>query len=290
MAGYAAGLRWVFCVAVALGAGPKELGKPRGVFNDHNAFWTSRDSAGGLVFTFDRVAGKVGLPEEGSGAAYVYGRFTDGEPNVLLRDGERGVVYQARWESKMNEGTGRWVGTRDLYFLCDGQNRWYFLAEGPGFDTGRGGAAESVTGRVEARAEWGAEKGEPVKLVLTRVVKNFVDSDKTDATVPRALEIRMDVVPVWPGRELKAEEAFVSEEGIRLRRVGEDYVLIQRPEPFSAVVSRVAYWKAGVRGDDAVRDGDKTAKVESLLMAANPKAPARLPAGFKLVVPKNVGQ
>ena len=215
--------------------------RPKLVWGDRNLLWVTHDPMTNRVgFRMNRaVPVTIGGVDQwgllvGSGCwdeqaeDTRYAQADDPRPIVVARSPTGGVVYQARWSSGVQGGSGRITDERNIVLLCDARHRWQFLAEGPRVTSHEQcGARQSFSARVEVRAAWTGDPARPVRLAYTVCETYDVVTDEPQAS----RTTRWEAVPARrPTASDDPPGAFV--------RSGQRYTVADRAESVDAWAAR----------------------------------------------------
>ena len=239
------------------------LARPRFVWDGRNLLWVTHDPAGRVGFRMNRA---VRVTTADGIAAWCllaggpnwdvadednrYAQADDPAPVVVARHPTAGVVYQARWQSQPQSGTGHGTDQRTVILLCDGRHRWQLLGEGPTVtNSWRLGGAAWNTAAVEARAAWTGDADRPVRLSYVVAETDhwgLTNEQGCDTPGHPTRTIRWEAVPGRPsaatgpaGRVDPADDPPG-----RFVRAGLRYVLADRAELVDAWATRFVQFDA----------------------------------------------
>ena len=289
-----------------------QLTKPKFTWGARDMLWVVHDITGRVGFTMNRAYHlRIGhspqaccllnakgyyldLNEQAIYCSYT--AFNDLHSIIVARDPRRGVVYQVRWKSAPEEGSGAMTVTRNIFLLCDGEHRWHFLGEGPAGSSACCGVDRYSADRVEARATWTDNTSTPLRFQLTFLTEYDWDIGGRDLGTPGipSLTVHRTMVPLSksasglspnpPPERSDAPDPFTNE--------GPDCIVAPRTESLHAFVDELAQSNCCASLlQGKVSDQEQAYQAaEVQLKHANPSLGSKVSAGSTIFLPPPIGR
>jgi hypothetical protein len=216
----------------------------------------------------------------------IYTRYEDAHPLVVERDLSRSVIYQARWDSAPQSGSGGITQTRNIFLLCDGEHRWHLLGEGPIGSGGQCGGDEQINDAAEADAQWAGNPAHPVELSFTMLTTDLWDYDCEKFNESMTVRRKMVPGPVDPSGYSNPEVAADLSPG-PFKRQGPYYMIASKNESLDSFVRRFCH----IDLSGAQREAQKRAFVESAeasLRKSNPRLSSEIATGQTIILPQKM--
>jgi hypothetical protein len=279
-----------------------DLTKPKIVFGGRDMIWVMHDPAGKPIFAMNRAYDmQIGKEQPGcylfdSNDSYytdppddtvlVYTRFVDTHPIVVARDLDRGVVYQARWDSAPQSGSGAFTDTRNIFLLCDGSHHWHFLAEGPIGTRGRCGYDERFDDSVSADAQWPSDPNQPAQLSFTL---STTDSWGYDGDAYHEfMTVRRKMTPGQVDNPDFVDPADTADNSLRpFKRQGPYYVIAAKSESLDSFVRRFFHNEIK-ENNNQPKTAALLQSTETSLRASNPWLSTSIVKGETIILPEKM--
>jgi len=276
-----------------------DMTRPKFIWGGRNMLWIMHDGAGKPMFAMNRAyALQIGRQQpacylleshdyywdDPDGPTLIYTRFVDEHPLVVARDPSRGVIYQARWDSAPQSGSGAITQTRNIFLLCDGEHRWHLLGEGPIGSGGQCGGDEQINDAVEADSRWTGNPAHPVELSFTMLTTDLWDYDGENFHESMTVRRRMAPGPVDSSGYAKPEMAVDMSPG-PFKRGGPYYLIASKGELLDSFVRRLCHQDlSGVQSEAKKRTIVES--TEASLRKTNPGLSTEIAKGEKIILPE----
>ncbi len=278
-----------------------DLTRPKFIWGGRDMLWIMHDGAGKPMFAMNRAYDlKIGTQQpawflleshdywwdDPDGPMLIYTRFVDAHPLVVVRDPTRGVIYQARWDSAPQSGSGAITQTRNIFLLCDGEHRWHLLGEGPIGSRGQCGGDEQINDAVEADARWAGNPAHPVELSFTMLTTDLWDYDGENFHESMTVRRRMALGPVDSSGYSNPEAVADTSPG-PFKRQGAYYVIASKRESLDSFVRRFCRLDLlGMKDESQKRTFVES--TEAAIRKTNPGLSAAIASGQAIVLPEKM--
>jgi hypothetical protein len=194
-------------------------------------------------------------------------------------------VYQARWPSAPQSGSGALTETRNIFLLYDGEHRWHLLGEGPSAWHGALGADEYYVQSIEAKVTWTDDAKHPVMPSYTLLHTEHWGrtADTADDVLAKSLTVRWDMRPSKPDLSGLTDE--IDPADVSAFQARDPRVIASQAEPLSELAARVAHCSLDNGKPGSAAEQAHIAAVAAALRRANPRLTDPIPAGTPAVIP-----
>ncbi|MGA2233219.1 MAG: hypothetical protein ABSH22_20140 [Tepidisphaeraceae bacterium] len=268
--------------------------KPDFVWNGADMLWITHDASGKPGFTMDHayMVELTGQSKKtcclfscdgyalagGDGPEYPFTFESAAQSEKIAQDSKWGAVYQARWPSVGDMGSGCDRDTRNIFLLCDAKNQWHLLGDGPFANSHQNGSGDSTVETVKADVRWTGGAAHPAELSFTLLIARNWDWDP-QTSFSMIIDCKLTTKPENKPFDEGDRGSFMVQ--------GHHYVIADKSESLAAFAQKIARCAEldyrGIVADQ--RQKEIYRAVEMALIQIDPSLAGGVTAGAKIILP-----